>query len=52
MQEIVGHCKKCNKQILCDNGFLNGIVLEDKSLICFDCSNEKQESADAPKDDE
>jgi hypothetical protein len=45
MQELVGYCKKCNKPIFCNNGFLNGVVLEDKSLVCFDCSDAKQEPA-------
>lgn len=39
MQELVGQCKECKKQIFCKDGFINGIVLEDKSLICFDCFN-------------
>jgi hypothetical protein len=42
MQELVGHCKECSKEIYCKDGFLEGIVLEDKSLVCLDCSNEKQ----------
>ena len=43
MQELVGRCKECNKQIFCKDGFLAGIVLEDKSLLCFDCSENEQE---------
>jgi hypothetical protein len=46
MQELVGCCKKCNKTIFCDNGFLNGIVLDDKSLLCFDCSDETPDTPD------
>ncbi|SDM83600.1 hypothetical protein SAMN04487897_101205 [Paenibacillus sp. yr247] len=41
MHELVGHCQKCLKQIFCHNGFLNGTVLEDKSLVCFDCSDQE-----------
>lgn len=41
MQELVGYCKECNRQIYCVDGFLNGIVLDDKSIICFDCSDEE-----------
>ncbi|MBP1964407.1 alpha-D-ribose 1-methylphosphonate 5-phosphate C-P lyase [Paenibacillus aceris] len=37
MQEFVGTCKTCGKQIFCREGFLDGVVLEDKSLICFAC---------------
>ena len=43
MQELVGLCKECNKQIFCNDGFLNGIVLDDQSLLCFDCSDKEQE---------
>jgi len=42
MQELVGHCKACKRKIYCNDGFINGIVLEDESLICFDCSEEEQ----------
>jgi hypothetical protein len=38
MQELVGLCKECNKNIYCNDGFINGVVLDDKSLICFDCA--------------
>ncbi len=44
MQEFVGHCAKCRKQIFCRDGFLDGIVLEDKSLVCFDCADEERDS--------
>lgn len=44
MQELVGYCKKCKKQIFCNAGFINGLVLEDKSLLCFDCSDQKSEA--------
>jgi hypothetical protein len=43
MQELVGHCKECGKEIYCRDGFLDGIVLEDKSLICFDCNDAEKE---------
>jgi hypothetical protein len=43
MQELVGHCRKCGKEIYCRDGFLDGIVLKDKSLICFDCDDEEKE---------
>ncbi|WP_199924957.1 hypothetical protein [Paenibacillus sp. IHBB 10380] len=42
MQELVGHCKECKKEIFCNDGFLNGIVSEDKSLVCLDCSDKEQ----------
>lgn len=43
MQELVGHCKECNKHIFCNDGFLTGVVAEDKSLLCFECSGKEQE---------
>lgn len=40
LQELVGHCVTCEKRIFCNDGFINGIILEDKTLLCFDCSDE------------
>lgn len=37
MQELVGTCSTCGKTIYCREGFLDGVVLEDKSLVCFEC---------------
>lgn len=42
MQELVGHCKECKREIVCNDGFICGIILEDKSLVCFDCSDKVQ----------
>lgn len=42
MQELVGCCKECKKQIFCNDGFINGIILDDKTLICFDCFDKDQ----------
>lgn len=38
MLEQVGQCCKCRTSIVCRDGFLDGIVLEDQRLICFPCS--------------
>ena len=38
MQELVGYCISCNKQVFCQDGFINGVVMEDKRLMCFACS--------------
>lgn len=43
MQEPVGCCKICQKQIFCYGGFINGIVMEDKTLLCFDCFERENE---------
>lgn len=37
MHELVGACTMCGKAIYCREGFLDGVVLEDKSLVCFEC---------------
>jgi hypothetical protein len=31
MQELVGECKECKKQIFCNDGFINGVVLDDNT---------------------
>ena len=47
MKEYVGVCAECEKAIYCEDGFLNGVVREDKQLICFECSEaEKQKCPD------
>ncbi|MFB4163502.1 hypothetical protein ACE1TI_06575 [Alteribacillus sp. JSM 102045] len=43
MKEKVGSCYICGKEILCLNGFLNGVVDECKHLFCFDCAEEKDD---------
>lgn len=49
MRELVGTCKDCGKLVFCENGFLNGFLSEDKSLLCTEC-DEKSKTApgDAP----
>ena len=42
MRELVGHCKACGSEIYCNDGFFTGIVLEDKSVICFECEEKEQ----------
>ena len=42
MQELVGYCKVCIRKIYCNDGFINGIVLDDKALLCFDCYSENK----------
>lgn len=44
MKEFVGTCKDCEKEIYCLDGFINGVVLEDKKgILCFDCAEENQD---------
>ncbi|MFZ4452204.1 hypothetical protein [Salibacterium aidingense] len=40
MKEIVGNCQSCGKEILCIDGFLNGVVKEDKTMQCFECEEQ------------
>lgn len=38
MVELVGLCVACKKEVFCRNGFLDGVVTEDKKLYCNDCA--------------
>jgi hypothetical protein len=40
--EHVGVCHRCNKDIYCLNGFLNGIIDDEGRLTCLDCSHKEQ----------
>ncbi|EIJ83807.1 hypothetical protein MGA3_00870 [Bacillus methanolicus MGA3] len=45
MKEFIGFCSECGKQIFCLDGFLNGVVSDDKKrLYCFQCSEKKKEN--------
>ncbi|WP_255822192.1 hypothetical protein [Halobacillus shinanisalinarum] len=44
MQEHVGNCSQCGKEVFCLDGFLNGVVSEDKSLYCFECADKNEDS--------
>jgi hypothetical protein len=41
MKEFVGRCKNCEKDIYCLDGFLNGIILENHEVLCFECEKEE-----------
>ncbi|WP_179281435.1 hypothetical protein [Paenibacillus sp. XY044] len=41
MREWIGKCRDCGRDIYCENGFLNGVVLEDQSLKCFGCAEQQ-----------
>lgn len=43
MQGFVGKCIRCEKDIYCLDGFLNGIVADKGQLLCFDCEKEEGE---------
>ncbi|WP_258000331.1 hypothetical protein [Bacillus sp. Marseille-P3661] len=40
MKELVGKCTNCGKEIICMDGFLNGIIAENGELHCFECEDE------------
>ncbi|WP_159439892.1 hypothetical protein [Bacillus sinesaloumensis] len=41
MKELVSTCIVCKKEIYCLDGFINGVVSEDKQgILCFDCAEE------------
>lgn len=37
MIELVGTCIRCNKNVYCTDGFLNGITLGGGRILCFSC---------------
>ncbi|MGM0876078.1 MAG: hypothetical protein ACQEWV_15190 [Bacillota bacterium] len=41
MKEQVGACANCKKTIYCLDGFLDGVITEEKNLYCFSCLKEK-----------
>ncbi|WHY83218.1 hypothetical protein QNH23_07550 [Siminovitchia fortis] len=43
MRELAGHCRTCGKEIYCENGFFNGVILKDGKIICFNCEEKKPE---------
>ncbi|GIO23613.1 hypothetical protein [Oceanobacillus sp. J11TS1] len=43
-KEFVGTCASCRKQIYCNNGFLEGIIQENHTLICFSCQDKTKEA--------
>ncbi|MGG1555276.1 hypothetical protein [Paenibacillus ferrarius] len=40
MIELVGICEKCKRPVYCRDGFIDGIVQPDKTVICFACSED------------
>ncbi|MBO0958213.1 hypothetical protein J1P26_00590 [Neobacillus sp. MM2021_6] len=49
MRELVGICKCCNKDIYCLDGFLNGILTEEKEIHCFECYENHKEEKENPQ---
>ncbi|REE78914.1 hypothetical protein A8990_12342 [Paenibacillus taihuensis] len=45
MRELVGHCQRCGKAVYCEDGFLNGAIVEGSgALICSDCAYPPKEA--------
>ena len=42
MKELIGPCTMCGKEIYCLDGFLNGVIQEDGTVVCFDCEGEAE----------
>ena len=40
MEEFIGSCTICKKEIYCINGFLNGLIQPDGTLRCFSCDKD------------
>ncbi|MEQ2528291.1 hypothetical protein WMO40_16515 [Bacillaceae bacterium CLA-AA-H227] len=40
MIELVGNCFRCNKNVYCTDGFLNGITLGGGRILCFSCKED------------
>ena len=41
MEELVGICHQCGKNLYCLDGFFNGVKTEDQKTLCFDCAEEE-----------
>ncbi|MFS0749364.1 hypothetical protein [Oceanobacillus sp. 1P07AA] len=37
-KEVVGKCKVCGDNVYCSGGFLEGVVQENKTLLCLSCA--------------
>jgi hypothetical protein len=48
VRELVGKCIKCEKDLFCLDGFFNGIILENKAILCFECSEEEKNNNSTP----
>lgn len=51
MREFVGRCTHCQKVIFCLEGFLNGVVISEKELICFECVDNQENNQERKKGD-
>lgn len=43
MKELIGQCKSCGKNIYCEDGFFNGVLLPGHQYLCMDCDEKEHE---------
>ena len=44
MREFIGTCQICNKDIYCEDGFFNGVLLPGHEYRCFECDEKVTEN--------
>lgn len=42
--EVVGVCTSCQKTVYCRDGFLDGVVSDDKKLYCHSCFEKAEQN--------
>ncbi|MFF2450003.1 hypothetical protein ACFVSW_23455 [Neobacillus sp. NPDC058068] len=48
MQELIGTCKCCDKEIFCFDGFFNGVITKEKENYCFECYEKLSKTDENP----
>ncbi|ETI70042.1 hypothetical protein [Neobacillus vireti] len=49
MQELIGTCKCCEKEIFCLDGFFNGVKTKEKENYCFECYEKLSKTDENPQ---
>ena len=45
MEEYIGDCKYCQRAIYCENGFFNGVVLNENEYCFFECEEKYEDTS-------
>ncbi|MBP2241313.1 hypothetical protein J2Z40_001875 [Cytobacillus eiseniae] len=45
MNEFVGQCQQCKKDLYCIDGFFNGIHTDEQQILCFECDKKEEKPA-------
>ncbi|MCP3030879.1 hypothetical protein LF817_05935 [Halobacillus sp. A1] len=45
MEEPVGPCVSCGKTVYCKDGFLDGVITHDRSLLCTICAYKEEKES-------